>query len=111
METRDLQEQVHSLAHYLAQGHDWKWQGQRGANNGKVVIAVEVDAFKFWDLHARQQQRRVELREHRDEALHTSRERALGRRGLPRGTKPKKNERWSPPRASDRLPRRSDNWR
>ena len=111
METHDLQEQVHSLAHYLAQGHDWKWRGQRGIHDGKVVIAVEVDAFKFWDLHAQQQQRRQELRKQRQELLRASRERALGRRGLPPGQKATRSDRWSPPRASDRLPTRPDDWR
>jgi len=94
METRDLQEQVHSLAHYLARGHDWKWCGQRGAHDGKVVIAIEVDAFTFWDLHAQQQQHRDELRKQRDETSRANRERALGRRGLPAGAKQRRPDDW-----------------
>ena len=94
METHDLQEQVHSLAHYLAQGHDWKWRGQRGAHDGKVVIAIEVDAFTFWDLHAQQQQRRDQLRKERDELRRASRERALGRRGLDPGKKVSRPDDW-----------------
>jgi hypothetical protein len=94
METKDLQEQVHSLAHYLAQGHDWKWTGQRGAHDGKVVISVEVDAFTFWDLHAQQQQHREELRKQRAELRRVGRERALGRRGLPPGAKARRPDDW-----------------
>jgi len=89
-----VQEQVHSLAHYLSQGHDWKWRGDRGAHNGKVVISIEVDAFKFWQLHAEQQQRRRELRKQRDELRRASRERALGRRGLAPGAKGRRPDDW-----------------
>lgn len=86
---------MHSLAHYLAQGHDWTWRGDRsGSHNGKVVIAVEVDAFTFWDLHAREQQHREELRKQRDEVSRASRERALGRRGLPSGHKVRRPDDW-----------------
>ena len=94
MERQDLQAQVHSLAHYLARGHDWKWRGDRGSHNGKVVIAVEVDAFTFWDLHAREQQHRDQLRTQREEVWRANRERALGRRGLPTGRKVTRPNDW-----------------
>ena len=80
MEARELQEQLYSLAHYLAHGHDWTSSGARRSNDGRVIIAIEVDALTFWDLHAREQQHREELRMRREEVLRASRERALGRR-------------------------------
>jgi hypothetical protein len=94
METKDLQEQLHSLAHYLAEGNDWQWQGRRGTDDGRLVIAIEVDAFAFWELHAKQQRRRDELRKQRRELLRASRERALGRRGLEPGRKVERPSAW-----------------